>query len=260
MKIKAMKTKKIGGIARHLCAVAAFLGAGVSAYAASGPAPLAHWAFSTGTPADLASNGKAAAVSFVSAGGEKNTATITHSRGFVTLNAAAELLAVGINSTDYPVLKETATIVVTLRLDADVLKTAFSWGFVNQKGDDTKPWDGMCLGQLTNDAGGLFAYLFGGDMWVNSGQSVSPKVWFNVAITYNKGVVSYYYNGLLAGAPSTGTLKAVNPFAAFAVGRIFKGDSNPISVSDVQVYDSALTAEQIATLSSVALASTNAGK
>ena len=229
----------------------------------SSAALIAEWNFSTGTSADLTSD----------VGGYTFTPTgnaPVYSAGSITLDQYTGLFAGGVNSTALPVLTETATIYLNLRLDTSVAATAgFYFGFLNAT--SAADWAQMTLTGWTYDGvhtGGYFAtdnpLVLGGEA---SGFFPATGEYYAIALTATAGVDAFgnpdptktriqtYINGTLSNTlalpidNTNGPAGELNAFQSFAIGQLkASGGIAGFTFDHIQIYDTVLTAAEIAAI------------
>jgi len=245
---------------------------GLSAFLQPASAALvASWDFSTGTSADLtSSNGL---YSFASA----NFPEITYNVGSVTLSARAELVATGINSTSMPELTQSVTIWFRGKYDATPAANVGSFyaGLVSQ--NTPADWDQMSM--VAFHYGGVNEGVYGRNAATNvdlgTTRPIAPTTdtYFTMALVFQAGVdangninpalsqMRFNLNG--ADYSSAGAVTSLPAFTALALGQLkASGGSGaaglgvPFTFDEVQIYNTALTAAEIAAIpepSSIAL-------
>lgn len=232
--------------------------------AVSAPAALiAEWNFSSGSSADLTSN--VGSYTFVrSVAGN----TPVYTPGAMSLDQYTGLFASGLNSTALPALKTSATIYLRLKVDSTPNPGAgFYFGFLNATA--AADWNQMTLTGWTYNGvntGGYFATdnpaVLGGEA-----SSLFPAVgeYYTIALTAaagtdqfgnanpNKTRLQTYVNGVLANTLAlpldSSTAGQLNNFQSFALGQLkASGGVADFTFDTVQVYDTVLTAAQIAAI------------
>jgi hypothetical protein len=234
------------------------------AAASTAPAALiAQWDFSTGTLADLtSSNGQ---YTFQSA----NVPDITYNVGSITLGATAELVATGINSTAMPGLTRSVTIWLRGRYDAQPASSVASFyaGLVSQ--NTPADWDQMSM--VTFHYGGVNEGVYGRnaaqniDMGTTRPLAVQAGTDFTMALVFTTGLnaagqpdptlgqMRFNFNGADYSSASASTTLAA--FTSLALGQLkasggpgTPGLGVPFTFDEVRVYDTSLTAAEIAAI------------
>lgn len=213
--------------------------------------PTAAWSFDTGTAADLTSSNGLYTFSAV------GTAP-TFNAGSVSLVNNTELVASSINSTDLPNLGTNATVWVRMKFDTAPVIGGFFFGLTSQ----TTPADwgqmsmtawytGTQIGQYSNTTTG--AYGIGGT------DVPALDTYITMALVYTSGrdqngytsaslsQFETYINGVRVSSGSATGL--VMNDLAFALGKLkASGGVASMTFDEVQIFDSSLTAAQIAAI------------
>lgn len=266
------------GMLPHLLKLLPACALGLAACTQSGTAALvASWDFSTGTSADLtSSNGL---YTFTSV----NFPTITYNTGSITLGPAAELVATTINSTAMPELTQSVTVWFRGRYDATPASNVGSFyaGLVSQ--NSPADWNQMSL--VAFHYGGVNEGVYGRNATTNvdlgTTRPIAPAAgtYFTMALVFQAGVdangfanpalsqMRFNLNG--ADYSSAGAVTQLPDFTSFALGQLkASGGSGaaglgvPFTFDEVQIYNTALTAAEIAAIpepSSIALMLGSAG-
>jgi hypothetical protein len=192
----------------------------------------------------------------------------TYHTGSISLSATTELVAASLNTTAIPSLAANSTILVRLKFDSSPNPTGlgFLFGFTNQTTPGSwgqmimTSWcDNNTLGQYSNTTQGTF----GGS---NAFGVPATGAYFTMALVYTSGHDANGYpnsslsefqtfiNGSqVATGSATGTVMSD---IAFALGQLgINCALAPMTLSQVQVYNSSLTEAQIPVLSNPALSS-----
>jgi len=228
-------------------------------------AMIARWDFNTGTSADLISNVGGYAFTETGTGGSQTT---TYQPGSISLGTGRELVATGVNSTNLADLKQNTTIWARLRFDSAGTSDSFYLGLLQGTTPVASPqtYSSMTLTARHNGSKGEGAYgnLSSGSALSTGDGSLAPTPgigeWFSIALVFESGVtpsgnpslthstVILYINGVAVSAVQNTGL-SLQDFDAFALGRLnASGAAGRLTFDSVHIYDTALTASEIAAI------------
>ncbi len=225
---------------------------------ASHAALIAQWNFDTGTAADLTSD--VGGFTFALAGAQ---ITPTYNPGSITVWGGSELVATGINSTAQPALATTATVWVSMENDFVPAGAGPEFFFGLENATAPADWDqsgmtgmradfggGSQIGQYSNTSTGAYGTLF-----VPTPALGTP---FTMALVLTSGFddggfpdptrtqFQTYVDGVLVGSGSA--LGTTVPSLSFALGTLKASGGGNYTFDEVRVYDSSLTAAEIAAI------------
>lgn len=219
---------------------------------------IANWDFSTGTSSDLVSSVGGYTLQAV-----EDVGGVTFNPGAVSLTQNAGLWTQGINSTLFPSLQTNATLYARIRLDST---PATMGGFILALVDATTVASADFFQQsltaysyFNQDLGVLqlaaYGFTTNGHSNLDSGFAGGaglPSVgdYFNIAVVMSGGNTwRLNINGIDIASYTVSTATSMQAFQSLAFGRIKNSNGLAAMTYDtVQLYDTALTAAQIAAI------------
>jgi len=213
---------------------------------------LSQWTFNSGTSADLTSD--IGGFTFAETGAGGGQTTTFNGDGTITLGQGRELVASGINSTAFPGLTGNVTLWARMQW-GDPSLLAFFMGLENALAPSDDYAVGTLMAMFDNSVGNVRGYANLSDATAQSSPSIAAPAneFFTIALVFDDenpaagtDVLRLNVNGIEA-ANSFANVNVLNAFQAFAVGRLRPSGhlSGSLSVDELRIYDSALTAGQI---------------